>query len=62
MFKQNTLPLNISPSLLTALGVEVHLVDELTVKVRINIKQTKFLRLRFNTTNNSDGDRNKKIK
>jgi hypothetical protein len=39
MFKQNTLSLNISPSLPTALGVEVHLVEELTVKVRINIKQ-----------------------
>jgi len=49
MFKQNTLPLNISSSLLTVLGVEVHLVDEITVKVRINIKQTKSMGLRFDT-------------
>jgi hypothetical protein len=49
MFKQNTLSLNISPSLPTALGVEVHLVEELTVKVRINIKQTKSMKFRFST-------------
>jgi len=29
MFKQNTLPLNTSQSLLAALGVEVHLMEDL---------------------------------
>jgi hypothetical protein len=39
MFKQNTLPLNTSQSLLAALGVEVHLMEEPTVKFRITLNE-----------------------